>query len=107
MNKPQRSIGSSLGSAVAAVMNRWKSLDPERLPLLGKLTLEQRSPAVLGILLTSLLLATLFMVWYTVQEGRRASYVETSTRLQMLSQRYAKTAQQAVLGNHLSTELGL
>jgi hypothetical protein len=31
--------------------------------------------------------------------GNRAGYVEISTRLQMLSQRYTKTAQQAVLGN--------
>ena len=45
------------------------------------------------------LLATLLMIWYTVQVGNRAEYVEISTRLQMLSQRYTKTAQQAVLGN--------
>jgi twitching motility protein PilJ len=50
-------------------------------------------------LLISLLLAGLLIVWHTVQVGNRAEYVEIATRLQMLSQRYTKTAQQAVLGN--------
>ncbi|PIV87507.1 MAG: chemotaxis protein [Hydrogenophilales bacterium CG17_big_fil_post_rev_8_21_14_2_50_63_12] len=106
MNKPQRDIakifgnlGNRLGPRVATLMNRWMALDPSRLPLLGKLPAEQRLPAVVVVLLGSLLLATLLMIWYTVQVGNRAQYVEISTRLQMLSQRYSKTAQQAVLGN--------
>ncbi len=106
INKPQLEIGNTLGNLggrlgprVAALMGRWMTLDPTRLPLLGKLPAEQRHPVVVMVLLVSLLLATLLMVWYTVQVGNRAEYVEISTRLQMLSQRYTKTAQQAVLGN--------
>ncbi len=102
INKPQIETGKSfgnLGSRVAALLNRWMTLDPARLPLLSKLPAEQRHPVVVLTLLVSLILAALLMIWYTVQVGNRAEYVEISTRLQMLSQRYSKTAQQAVLGN--------
>jgi twitching motility protein PilJ len=106
MKKPQLELGKSFGKlggrlapSIAGLMNRWMTLDPARLPLLGKMPAEQRHPVVVVTLLVSLLLATLLLVWYTVQVGNRAEYVETSTRLQMLSQRYTKTAQQAVLGN--------
>jgi twitching motility protein PilJ len=106
MNKPRLDIGKSfgnlsnrLGPRVAALIGRWLTLDPARLPVLGKLPAEQRHPAAVMILLASLLLTTLLIVWYTVQVGNRAEYVEIATRLQMLSQRYSKTAQQAVLGN--------
>ncbi|MDD5390383.1 MAG: methyl-accepting chemotaxis protein [Gallionellaceae bacterium] len=102
INKPQIEIGKSfgnLGPRVAALLNRWMTLDPARVPLLNKLPVEQRHPAVVLTLLVSLILAALLMIWYTVQVGNRAEYVEISTRLQMLSQRYSKTAQQAVLGN--------
>ncbi|MDO9227375.1 MAG: methyl-accepting chemotaxis protein [Pseudomonadota bacterium] len=105
MNKPQLDIGKSfggLGPGLAALMNRWMTLDPARLPLLGKLAPEQRHPIVVVSLLASMLLAALLLVWYTVQIGNRAEYVEISTRLQMLSQRYTKTAQQAVLGNKIA-----
>ena len=106
MNKPRLDIGKSfgnlsnrLGPRVAALMDRWMTVDPARLPLLGKLPPEQRHPVAVMVLLVSLLLTTLLIVWYTVQVGNRAEYVEIATRLQMLSQRYSKTAQQAVLGN--------
>ncbi len=84
---------------VGRVMARWVAVDPERLPILKRLPAEQRQPAVLLILLASLALAIVLSVWNTVQVGNRAGYVEISTRLQMLSQRYTKSAQQAVLGN--------
>ncbi|MCU0933832.1 MAG: methyl-accepting chemotaxis protein [Thiobacillaceae bacterium] len=80
-------------------MARWVAVDPGRLPILNRLPAEQRQPAVLLILLASLALAIVLSAWNTVQVGNRAGYVEISTRLQMLSQRYTKSAQQAVLGN--------
>ncbi len=105
-NEPQLEIGKSFdhrgpgaGPRLAAQLDRFMKLDPSRLPLLSKLAAEKRLPAVVLTLLVSLLLATLLMIWYTIQVGNRAEYVEISTRLQMLSQRYSKTAQQATLGN--------
>ncbi len=106
MKKPQLELGKSfsklggrLTPGVATLMNRWMTLDPRRLPLIGKMAPEQRHPFVVLTLLISLVCATLLLIWYTVQLGNRAEYVEIATRLQMLSQRYTKTAQQAVLGN--------
>jgi twitching motility protein PilJ len=106
MSRPRVDLGNQfgklagkIGPVVGRVMDRWMAVDPGRLPLLNRLPPEQRHPAVVLTLLASLVLATLLIVWHTVQVGNRAGYVEISTRLQMLSQRYTKTAQQAVLGN--------
>jgi twitching motility protein PilJ len=87
------------GPAVGRITNRWLSLDPERIPLLSRFNPAQRQQMLVVTLLVSLLLAALLLIWNTVQVGNRAQYIEISTRLQMLSQRYTKTAQQAVLGN--------
>ncbi len=92
-------LAETLGPKLGRVMDRWMALDPERVPVLNRLAPEQRHPVVVLTLLVSLVLAALFVVWHTVQVGNRAGYVEIATRLQMLSQRYTKTAQQAVLGN--------
>jgi twitching motility protein PilJ len=106
MSRPRVDLGNQfarlaekIGPVVGRVMERWMAIDPERLPLLNRLSPDQRHPAVVLTLLVSLVLAGLLIVWHTVQVGNRAGYVEISTRLQMLSQRYTKTAQQAVLGN--------
>ena len=106
MSKPRMDLGAlfgplaeRMGPVVGRFMDRWMALDPERVPILNRMTPEQRHPAVVFTLLVSLVLAALFVTWHTIQVGNRASYVEIATRLQMLSQRYTKTAQQAVLGN--------
>ncbi len=106
MSKPRMDFGAVFGliaerlsPLVGRVMDRWTALDLERVPVLNRLAPEQRYPAVVLTLLVSLVFAALFIVWHTVQVGNRAGYVEISTRLQMLSQRYTKTAQQAALGN--------
>ena len=102
ISKPQLQLGKSfgdVGSRITSLFQGWSDLDPARLPLLGKVAAEKRHTYVVTTLVISLVLATLLMAWYTIQLGNRASWVEISTRLQMLSQRYTKTAQQAVLGN--------
>jgi len=106
MSKPSMAIGKVLGqlsekfgTGIGKIANRWLSLDPERIPLFGRVNPAQRQQMLVATLLVALLLAALLIVWNTVQVGNRAQYIEISTRLQMLSQRYTKTAQQAVLGN--------
>jgi len=105
-SKPGMALGSGfarfadrISPWLGRVMARWVAVDPGRLPILNRLSAEQRQPALLLGLLVSLALAIVLIAWNTVQVGNRAGYVEISTRLQMLSQRYAKSAQQAVLGN--------
>ncbi len=106
MNKPQLDVGrhldklaERLAPAVSRVMDRWMALDLDKVPVLKGIAPEKRHPVVVLTLLVSILMAGLLMIWYTVQVGNQAQYVEIATRLQMLSQRYTKTAQQAVLGN--------
>ncbi len=106
MSKPNMAIGNvfgrlseRFGSGVGQVANRWMSLDPDQIPLLCRFNPARRQSVLIATLLVSLFLSGLLIVWNTVQVGNRAEYIEIATRLQMLSQRYTKTAQQAVLGN--------
>lgn len=106
MSKPSVAIGNVLGQltekigpGVGQVATRWLSLDPDRFPLISRISPEKRQRTLVFTLLFSLLLAGLLIIWNTIQVGNRVEYIEISTRLQMLSQRYTKTAQQAVLGN--------
>ncbi len=92
-------LAEKWGGRLRQVMGRGMEIDLERIPLLNRLPADQRQPVVLLTLVISLLLAGLLVLWYTVQVGNKAEYIEISTRLQMLSQRYTKTSQQAVLGN--------
>jgi twitching motility protein PilJ len=106
MSKPNMAIGkvfeslsARFGSGLGQTASRWMSLDPDQIPLLGRINPARRQSALVITLLVSLLMAVLLIVWNTIQVGNRAEYIEIATRLQMLSQRYTKTAQQAVLGN--------
>jgi len=106
MNKPRMDIGPIFGllaermaPVIKGFTERWAGVDPENIPLLNRVAPEQRHSAVVFTLLVSLVLAGLLIVWNIVQVGNRADYIEIATRLQMLSQRYTKTAQQAALGN--------
>jgi twitching motility protein PilJ len=88
-----------LGSGAAGGQERFANLDLARLPVLKGMTSAQRARVLFITMIASVLLTALFVVLYVVQVGHRADYVEISTNLQMLSQRYSKTAQQAALGN--------
>ena len=87
-----------LGAVLSGFMERVSALDIERMPLLRRLPAEQRYPAVTLALLIALSSAIVMAVWHIHGTGNQAEWLEISTRLQMHSQRYAKTAQQAALG---------
>ncbi len=97
----QRVLGkgapASLGSR--KLPQRLQTLDPDQFPLLKWVKPGIRQTVLVATLLVSLLLAAALLTWNTIQVGNRSEYIEIATRLQMLSQRYTKTAQQAVLGN--------
>ena len=99
IGKVFESLSARFGSGLGQTASRWMSLDPDQIPLLGRVNPARRQQALVITLLVSLLMAVLLIVWNTIQVGNRAEYIEIATRLQMLSQRYTKTAQQAVLGN--------
>ena len=106
ISKPNLAVGNvfgnmakNIGPGFKQLATRWMSLDPDRFPLISRVSPAKRQRVLVVVLLFALLLAALAIVWNTIQVGNRAEYIEISTRLQMLSQRYTKTAQQAVLGN--------
>lgn len=106
MSKPNMDFGKlfgrlsgKLGPGVGRILNRWMSLDPDQIPVLSQIKPAHRRQVLVSTLLVSLLVAIVLLFWNTIQVGNRAEYIEISTRMQMLSQRYTKTAQQAVLGN--------
>jgi twitching motility protein PilJ len=92
-------LSEKLAPGIGQITSRWMSLDPDRIPMLSRISPAQRQQALVITLLVALLLSAALIIWNTVNVGNRAEYIEISTRLQMLSQRYSKTAQQAVLGN--------
>jgi len=92
-------LSVQVGPGISRFAQRWTSLDPDRIPLLSSIKPTQRQTFLMVLLVICLLLAAGLLFTNTLKVGNRAEYIEISTRLQMLSQRYTKTAQQAVLGN--------
>jgi twitching motility protein PilJ len=88
-----------LGPRLSIWMDKLGSRDPETMPILRDIPGEQRTPVIMLALLISLVLAVVFFVAYALVAGRQTNQVEEATHLQMLSQRIAKSAQQAALGN--------
>ncbi|MEN6586622.1 MAG: methyl-accepting chemotaxis protein [Sulfuricella sp.] len=76
--------------------------EPGTVPLIGHLPIERQYLITVSTLVIFLILAVATLIYNTVRVGRNAEYVATSTEMQMLSQRIAKSAQQAALGNTAS-----
>ena len=88
--------------ATTMIMQRLRDMsgrEPGRLPLIGHLPIERQYLITGGALVAFLTIAIAALIWNTVRVGREAQYITTSTEMQMLSQRIAKSAQQAALGN--------
>ncbi len=73
--------------------------EPGTVPLIGHLPIEKQYLITVSTLAVFLVLAVATLIYNTIQVGRNAEYVATSTEMQMLSQRIAKSAQQSALGN--------
>ncbi|MHB1245474.1 MAG: methyl-accepting chemotaxis protein [Sulfuriferula sp.] len=71
---------------------------PGTTPLIGHLPIEKQYMLTLGAALGLIVLAAGLVTYSTIQVGNKTEYIGTSTEMQMLSQRIAKGAQQAVLG---------
>ncbi|MDP2783361.1 MAG: methyl-accepting chemotaxis protein [Sulfurimicrobium sp.] len=73
--------------------------EPGTVPIIGHLPIERQYLITVSILAVFLVLAVATLIYNMVLVGRNAEYVAISTEMQMLSQRIAKSAQQAALGN--------
>ncbi len=80
-------------------LDKAANLDLATLPGFRGLSPAQRNQTLFLGLLVAVILTVASIVFYVVRVGNQAEYVEISTKLQMLSQRNAKTAQQAAVGN--------
>ncbi len=74
-------------------------IDLAKLPLLKGMNSDQRYQTMALVMISSMLLAVASVIYYVVDVGNQADYVRLSTNMQLQSQRYARSAQQAVLGN--------
>ena len=72
---------------------------PGETPFIGHLPIEKQYMLTLGAALGLIVLAASLVTYSTIQVGNKTEYIGTSTEMQMLSQRIAKGAQQAVQGN--------
>jgi twitching motility protein PilJ len=104
MEKPRVNVAaatwwSGLGRRLAEWREGLMAGDMGRVPVLKGMAPEQRYQNLVRIMVASILLTVIFILVYVVQVGQRTDRVEIATSLQMLSQRYSKTAQQAAIGN--------
>jgi len=100
-DRKQRKQGSG-GHHTTLIMEGVRKItakEPGHLPLIGHLPVERQYVLTISSLLVFLVLAASSLIYNTVQVGKKAAFVGISTEMQMLSQRLAKGAQQAVLGN--------
>ncbi len=97
-------LSNRVGPGLSSWMDKLGSRNPDTLPVIRAIPPEQRTPTLIILMLVSLVLATVFFLGYAYLVNRQANQVETSTQLQMLSQRIAKSAQQATLGNKTAFE---
>lgn len=84
------------------IMQRSRALsdkEPRHVPLIGHLPIERQYLILAALLVVFSGLTLSALGYYAVQVGRNAEYLTISTEMQMLSQRIAKGAQQAALGN--------
>ena len=80
-------------------LRNMSSKEPGAVPFIGHLPIERQYLLTVGTMALFLALAVATLIYNTVQVGNNATYVAISTEMQMLSQRIAKSAQQAALGN--------
>ncbi len=101
---PLARLAHAVGESLAKGLNALAARDPGNLPLIKGLPEEQRYPTLVLVLLLSVLCTLAGVTYHFYRIGNHAEYLETATRLQMLSQRYANAAQRAVLGDEAAFE---
>jgi twitching motility protein PilJ len=97
-------LATRLGPGLTTWMDKLGAHDADKLPVLKSIPREQRTPLVMLLLLITLALAVACFIAYAFAAVRQTNQAEASTQLQMLSQRIAKSAQQAAIGNKKAFE---
>ena len=97
--KPAPAAGKARAtSSVKPVAPAAVKAGPTGLPLLGRLPVRTQMRVLISVMVLFLLVAAACVVLNTRQATQNTQYLSTSTEMQMLSQRIANSAQQAVEG---------
>ncbi len=80
-------------------LRKLSGKESANIPLIGALPPEKQIAYTAAATAACVLLTGALLIYSNYQVGRKATFVGTSTEMQMLSQRIAKGAQLAVLGN--------
>ena len=101
-DKKPKTSGASGGLHTTLIMQGLRKLSGKggaQIPIIGKLAPEKQITYTAFATLAFVLLTGALLGYSNYQVGRKADFVGTATEMQMLSQRIAKGAQLAVLGN--------
>ena len=69
------------------------------LPLMGQRAMSRQVPVLIGLVSFFLVVSAVCVYFYARQSAQNTQYLSTATEMQMLSQRIANSAQQAVQGS--------
>ncbi|MHB1231472.1 MAG: methyl-accepting chemotaxis protein [Burkholderiales bacterium] len=101
--KDKKSKGGATGvlhtTLIMQGLRKLSGKDSAQIPVIGKLAPEKQIAYTALATLAFVLLTGALLGYSNYQVGRKADFVGTATEMQMLSQRIAKGAQLAVLGN--------
>lgn len=98
-SKKNSGAGGSHTTLIMQGLRRLSGQEAASIPLIGKLAPEKQIAYTALATLACVVLTGALLGYSNYQVGRKADFVGTSTEMQMLSQRIAKGAQLAVLGN--------
>ena len=101
-DKKLKTSGAPGGLHTTLIMQGLRKLSGKegaQIPIIGKLAPEKQIAYTAFATLAFVLLTGALLGYSNYQVGRKADFVGTATEMQMLSQRIAKGAQLAVLGN--------
>ena len=101
-DKKPKGSGTPVGLHTTLIMQGLRKLSGKegaQIPIIGKLTPEKQIAYTAFATLAFVLLTGALLGYSNYQVGRKADFVGAATEMQMLSQRIAKGAQLAVLGN--------
>ena len=101
-DKKPKGSGTPGGLHTTLIMQGLRKLSGKegaQIPIIGKLTPEKQIAYTAFATLAFVLLTGALLGYSNYQVGRKADFVGAATEMQMLSQRIAKGAQLAVLGN--------
>jgi twitching motility protein PilJ len=105
-NEPKKSGRSALNAEnTTLIMSGLKKMNDSAAfdtPLIGHLPVEKQYILTMVAGLGFLVLTGILLTYSGIQSGNKTEYITKATEMQMLSQRIAKGAQQAVAGNSVA-----